>query len=112
MFEELGKLGTVEKVRIYDRHPEGVIWVQFADSLVASKCIEKMRGRWYNGARIIADLWDYKRDFKAESILCITRASARLVSLGSVASATGQGVGLGLGLCWCSWCGCSCRCCW
>jgi RNA recognition motif-containing protein len=68
MFEELGKLGTVEKVRIYDRHPEGVIWVQFADSLVASKCIEKMRGRWYNGARIIADLWDYKRDFKAESI--------------------------------------------
>jgi len=64
MQEELGKLGTVERIRIYEHHPEGVISVKFADSLVAQKCVEKMRGRWYNGARVIADLWDNVTDYR------------------------------------------------
>nr|WJH19523.1 Tat-SF1 [Euglena gracilis] len=64
MQEELGKLGTIERIRIYDTHPEGVISIKFADSLVAQKCVEKMRGRWYNGARVIADLWDYVTDYR------------------------------------------------
>eukprot|EP00668_Euglena_longa_P032035 GGOE01041318.1.p1 GENE.GGOE01041318.1~~GGOE01041318.1.p1 ORF type:complete len:484 (-),score=128.55 GGOE01041318.1:162-1505(-) len=64
MQEELGKLGTIERIRIYEDHPEGVISIKFADSLVAQKCMEKMRGRWYNGARVIADLWDYATDYR------------------------------------------------
>lgn len=48
----------------WEHHPEGVISVKFADSLVAQKCVEKMRGRWYNGARVIADLWDNVTDYR------------------------------------------------
>jgi HIV Tat-specific factor 1 len=50
--------GEVRKVTVFKRHPEGVVLVRFTDPVHAEECVRVMRGRWFDGRRIDAQLWD------------------------------------------------------
>jgi len=55
---EFQKLGTVEALKIFERHPEGVIAVKYTYELDAQKCMEKMNGRWFDGRQLVAEFYD------------------------------------------------------
>ncbi|CAG9465164.1 unnamed protein product [Pedinophyceae sp. YPF-701] len=50
--------GRVEKLRIYDRHPDGLVTVRFLDPDHAAACVAAMDGRFYAGRKLAASLWD------------------------------------------------------
>ncbi|GBG90294.1 hypothetical protein CBR_g50472 [Chara braunii] len=71
--EECRKLGPVQRLKIYDKHPDGVILIKFADKQAGLKCIELMNGRWFGGRQVHAKeddgLTDYglvRESFEAE----------------------------------------------
>lgn len=45
--EECAKLGTVTNVVLYDKEPDGVVSVRFADTDVAVACV-KVNGPFYD----------------------------------------------------------------
>ena len=51
MRAECGRLGTVDKLRIFKNHPEGVISIKFKEAEAAQKCIQLMNGRYEGGDR-------------------------------------------------------------
>ena len=56
--------GSVTTAIIFDRHPEGVVFVKFESPGAAALCINKMNGRFFAGKRIICGYWDGVEDFK------------------------------------------------
>lgn len=48
----------IKKVTIFKSHPEGVVVIRFKDASVALKCVELMNGRFYDGRKLSAELWD------------------------------------------------------
>lgn len=61
---EASKFGVVENVKIFPKHPEGVILVKYKTSEDAEKCIQALRGRWFGGRRVEAGKWDGITNFK------------------------------------------------
>jgi len=55
---ECEKIGPVEKIKFFERNPEGVVVIKFEDHFLAEKCIAKMNGRFFAGRRLEADLYD------------------------------------------------------
>lgn len=49
MRAECGKLGPIEKVRIFKHNPEGVVTVRFKAIEPAQQCVALMNGRWAGG---------------------------------------------------------------
>ncbi|KDR10150.1 HIV Tat-specific factor 1-like protein [Zootermopsis nevadensis] len=62
--EECSKCGTVRKVAIYDRHPEGVAQITFRDPEEADACVTLLNGRWFGQRKITAETWDGKTKYK------------------------------------------------
>lgn len=62
--EECSKCGEVKKVVVYDRHPEGVVSVTFAEPEMADECINLMNGRWFAARQLTAETWDGKTRYK------------------------------------------------
>ncbi|OQV19370.1 HIV Tat-specific factor 1 [Hypsibius exemplaris] len=58
--------GEVKKVVIYDRHPEGIATVAFAEFEHADACVARMNGRWFAGRQLSAAAWDGKSKYKVE----------------------------------------------
>ncbi|CAM6094300.1 unnamed protein product [Calypogeia fissa] len=52
--EECTKVGPIERLRVYENHPEGVVMVKFKDRPDGLKCIQIMNGRWFGGRQIEA----------------------------------------------------------
>lgn len=63
---ECSNFGEVKKIMIFDRHPEGVISVKFADMISAQKCMLKMNNRNYNKRTLLAEMWDGRTNYKIE----------------------------------------------
>lgn len=57
------KFGEIDKFKIFDEHPEGVVKIKFKLPISAEKCIEGLNGRWYNGLKVEAAFWDGKTDY-------------------------------------------------
>jgi len=55
---ECQKLGDVASVKIFQRNPEGVVAVKFKDHESATKCLQKMNGRWFGGKQLIVQYYD------------------------------------------------------
>lgn len=55
---ECGKLGAIEKVRLFKLHPEGIVSVKFKQAEPAAQCVAAMNGRWFGGQQILAHMWD------------------------------------------------------
>ncbi|KAG0555053.1 hypothetical protein KC19_12G140400 [Ceratodon purpureus] len=51
---ECTKIGPIERLRVYENHPEGVVMVKFKDKAAGLKCIQIMNGRWFGGKQIEA----------------------------------------------------------
>ncbi|EPQ29016.1 uncharacterized protein PFL1_03306 [Pseudozyma flocculosa PF-1] len=62
--EECEGIGRVTNVVLWDREPEGVMTIKFADPLAAAECVKKMDGRYFAGRRIDAFLIGSKPRFR------------------------------------------------
>jgi len=62
--EECAKFGEVKKVTVFEAHPDGVATVKFRATRSAEKCIETMKGRYFDGRVISAEFWDGSTDFR------------------------------------------------
>ncbi|CAK5265610.1 unnamed protein product [Mycena citricolor] len=62
--EECSLLGEVTNVVLYDKEPEGVMTVKFRDPLSAQACVLKMNGRFFDGLRVEASLFDGQQRFQ------------------------------------------------
>lgn len=62
---ECGKFGHVERVRVFEFHPEGVVSVKFRLPDAADACRVKMHGRWFGGSQLVAAMYDGKTDLDA-----------------------------------------------
>jgi HIV Tat-specific factor 1 len=51
---ECTKIGPIDRLRVYENHPEGVVMVKFKDKQAGLKCIQIMNGRWFGGKQIEA----------------------------------------------------------
>jgi HIV Tat-specific factor 1 len=56
--------GTVTTAIIYERHPEGIVFVKFETPGAAALCIDKMNGRYFGGKKILCGYWDGVEEFK------------------------------------------------
>jgi len=56
--EECETLGEVTNVVLYDKEADGVMTVKFRDPVSAQACIIKMNGRYFDGRRVEARLYD------------------------------------------------------
>lgn len=52
--EECSKIGPIERVKVYENHPNGVVQVKFKDRQHGLKCMQAMNGRWFGGRQIQA----------------------------------------------------------
>ncbi len=64
---ECGKLGKVERLKLFKHNPDGVISVRFSDKESATKCIELMNGRFFGGRQIEVGLHDGVTNYARES---------------------------------------------
>lgn len=53
-----------KRVDIYDKHPDGVVAVTFAEPHQAQACIEALDNQFYAGRVVKAELWDGKTKYK------------------------------------------------
>lgn len=62
--EECSKCGTVRKVVIFDRHPEGVAQINMADPEQADLVVQMMDKRYFGKRQLTAELYDGKQNYK------------------------------------------------
>jgi len=55
---ECEKFGIVEKVKIFQRNPEGVVIVKFEEHFEAEECLKAMNGRWFAKRQLEAFYYD------------------------------------------------------
>ena len=65
--EECAKLGVVTNVVLFDREPDGVASVRYADAEAARACVRLMGGRSFAGVKIEAYVADGTEKFKKSS---------------------------------------------
>eukprot|EP00698_Gefionella_okellyi_P007176 TRINITY_DN1743_c0_g1_i1.p1 TRINITY_DN1743_c0_g1~~TRINITY_DN1743_c0_g1_i1.p1 ORF type:complete len:314 (-),score=63.68 TRINITY_DN1743_c0_g1_i1:643-1527(-) len=58
--------GEVEKVKMFENQPEGIVSVIFVDSDSAAKCIEVMNNRWFAGRKVEAFYWNGMTDYRVK----------------------------------------------
>jgi len=63
---EFQKLGNIEALKIFERHPDGVIAVKYSYEYDAQQCIDKMNGRWFDGRQLVAEFYDGFSDYHVE----------------------------------------------
>jgi hypothetical protein len=61
--DECSKLGPLEKITVFDRHPEGVVIIKFGTAFAAEQCIKTMNGRYFGGRKLQCIYWDGVTDF-------------------------------------------------
>jgi len=60
---ECNELGTVEKITIFSRNPEGVVIVKFFQPAAATEAVKKYHGKLFNGRKVNASFWDGVTDY-------------------------------------------------
>ena len=66
--EECSKMGRVDQVRAFVRHPDGIVTVLFHFPDEAEACVARMHGRYFGGHRLEAAIHDGYTNFWAESL--------------------------------------------
>lgn len=61
--EECAKFGTVKKVVVYDRHPDGIASVTFQEAEMADACVEALNGRWFAKRQLHVETHDGKTKY-------------------------------------------------
>lgn len=55
--KECSKLGEIDRIVIYEEHPEGVVSIRFKNEDSAEACVDLMNGRFFAGRQIQAAKW-------------------------------------------------------
>lgn len=63
---QCGKFGSVTKVSLYDKHPEGVCQVFFKDPSEADMAVQMLHGRLFGKKIMSVETWDGKSKYKME----------------------------------------------
>ena len=58
------EIGEVERSRIFQYNPDGVMEAKFVKASDADRCIEEMNGKSYGGRVLTCFFWDGKTDFR------------------------------------------------
>ncbi|KAF8161070.1 hypothetical protein B0H34DRAFT_781695 [Crassisporium funariophilum] len=66
--EECASLGEVTNIVLYDKEKDGVMTVKFRDPLSAHACVLKMNGRFFDGRRVVAELFTGKQRFRRSGV--------------------------------------------
>ncbi|KAG0639806.1 hypothetical protein HOY80DRAFT_1009356 [Tuber brumale] len=66
--EECEKLGDVTNVVLYDKEEDGIVSVRFANVESAKACVGVMHGRFFDGQRVEAYIFDGLEKFKKTSV--------------------------------------------
>ena len=61
---ECATFGAVDKARVFERNPEGVVTVKFRAPEAADACRARMHGRWFGGRAVEASRYDGRADFE------------------------------------------------
>ncbi len=64
---EAARFGAVDKARVFEHNPEGVVTVKFREPSSADACRARMHGRWFGGRTVEASLYDGRTDFGARA---------------------------------------------
>lgn len=75
---ECGKLGPIEKVRIFKHNPEGVVTVRFKAIEPAQQCVALMNGRYFGGRKLEALMWDGFTNYNVKPKESAEEEAARL----------------------------------
>ncbi|KAL4434883.1 hypothetical protein ABPG74_021222 [Tetrahymena malaccensis] len=59
--------GPIQRLKIFEENPEGVIEIKFKNSTDAKTCIDKMNGRYFDERELECFFWDGKTDYKRTS---------------------------------------------
>jgi HIV Tat-specific factor 1 len=62
--EESEKIGEVTNVVLYDAEKDGIMSVRFAEEDDAQECVRIMNGRYFDGRKIEAEIYDGKVRYK------------------------------------------------
>lgn len=62
--EECEKLGPVTNVQLFDKEPDGVASVRFANTTAAESCVRLMNGRWFDERQLEAFIATGNERFK------------------------------------------------
>ncbi|XP_049292870.1 HIV Tat-specific factor 1 [Anopheles funestus] len=62
--EECAKCGTVRRVLLYDRHPEGVAQITMGDPEEADLVVQMMNGRYFGQRQLTAAIWDGRTKYR------------------------------------------------
>lgn len=66
--EECERLfGDVSAITLFDSDPQGVVTVRFGSEVAALACVAKNDGRFFDGRRIAASIYDGRERFGADS---------------------------------------------
>lgn len=60
---ECKKLGPIEKMTIFEKHPEGVVIIKFGTAYAAEQCVKLMNGRFFGGRKLQSFYWDGATDY-------------------------------------------------
>jgi HIV Tat-specific factor 1 len=63
---ELDKMGPVASIKVFERNPEGVVAVKYQTGLAATRCINIMGGRFFDGRKLEASYYDGHSNYKTE----------------------------------------------
>jgi hypothetical protein len=60
---ECGRLGPLEKMTIFERHPEGVVILKYGTAYAAEQCVKLMNNRFFAGRKLQCFYWDGATDY-------------------------------------------------
>jgi HIV Tat-specific factor 1 len=63
---EAAKAGKVEKIRVFNKNPEGIVTVRFKNKEAADACVAIMNGRWFGKRQIQAGKYDGVTNFNVK----------------------------------------------
>lgn len=64
MQEGCEQIGDVEKITVFEGNEHGVVAVKFRSIESCLRCIQVMNGRWYDGRRLSAQIYDGRTDYR------------------------------------------------
>lgn len=83
--EECGRLGHLEKVTIFERHPEGVVILKYATAFAAEQCVKLMNNRFFAGRKLQCFYWDGATDYT--KAVYVDRSAAHAAAAARTAAA-------------------------
>lgn len=89
--EECGRLGPLEKVTIFERHPEGVVILKYATAFAAEQCVKLMNNRFFAGRKLQCFYWDGATDYTKAVYVDRSAAHAQAAAAGAAAAAAAEG---------------------